>query len=80
MKVSMGMTNAAVLPEPKYYFRARSIKWRTRHLTSLSNSNNIAILQTNRDSLSLDGGWFFVTNLIDDFKNLGWDGRFLPGS
>ena len=80
MKVSMGMTNAAVLPEPKpIFFRVRSAELRREYLTSFGNANDIAILQTNRYSLSLDGGWFLVANLINYFKELGWDGRFLPG-
>ena len=78
MKLSMGMTKAAVLPEPWRVFRV-SIKSRIRYLTSLSNANDITILQTNGNGLPLNGGRFFVANLIDNFKDLGWNGGFLPG-
>jgi hypothetical protein len=80
MKLSMGMTKAAVLPEPKLFFRARRITSGRRHLTSLSNANDIAILHTNRNSLSLDRRWFLVAHLIDDFEDLRRYRRLLPGS
>ena len=64
-------------PNLNHFFRARSVKPR-KNLTCLSNANDIAILHTDRDSLPLNRGWFFIANLVDDFEDLGWDGRFLP--
>jgi len=49
------------------------------HLTSLSDANNVAVLQTNWNSLPLNGRWVFVSNLIDYSEDLRRDRRLVPG-
>lgn len=47
--------------------------------TCLSYTNNIAILETDWNGLSLNGRWFFVTDTIDALKDSFRDLRLLPG-
>jgi len=79
MKVSMGITNAAVLPEPKTLCQVEQQQLTRGYLTSLSDANNIAVLQTNWNSLPLNGRWFLVADLIDDSEDLWRDRGLVPG-
>jgi len=62
------------------FVRAGGDKLTRSYLTSLSDTNNVAVLQTNWNSLPLNGRWFLVTNLIDDSEDLGRDRRLVPRS
>jgi len=66
-------------PNLDHFVMARNKK-STRYLTSLSDTNNITVLQTNWYGLSLNGRRFLVANLIDDPENLWRDRRLVPGA
>jgi hypothetical protein len=79
MKLSIGMTNAAVLPEPVPFCQGGQQKLTARYPTSLCDADNIAILQTDWYGLSLNRRWFLVADLIDNFEELWRDRRLAPG-
>jgi len=59
--------------------RVDSKKLTARYPTGLRDTNDIAILHTDWNGLPLNGRWFLVTDLIDDFEDLWRDRRLVPG-
>lgn len=79
MKASIGMTKAAVLPEPMRrlgYLRGFRCHLNTR--TSLCYANDIPVLETDWNSLTLNCRRFLVADLFDDVQDLFRDTGFLP--
>lgn len=70
MKDSIGMTNAAVLPEPAMLLVHLILGSATHEHTGFSNTNDVSVLHTNRDRLTLDGGRLLVSNLVHNIENL----------
>jgi len=66
-------------PNLNYFIRVGDRRMATRHLTSLCDADNIAILQTDWYGLPLNRRWFFVAHLIDNFEKLWRDRRLAPG-
>jgi len=67
INASMGMTKAAVLPEPRSHcFRLRKGGAKRLNRTSLSDSDDVSVLKTNWNCLPLDRRRVFVSDLIND--------------
>lgn len=77
MKASIGMTKAAVLPEPDSVVSAGFTR-EEGILTCLSDTNDVPVLQTNRDGLPLDWRGLLVSNPIDNLQYWLWYNRFRP--
>lgn len=77
MNVSIGITNAAVFPDPRLPLAHFLKNTGTLH-TRLSDTNNVSVLQTYWNSLPLNRRRFLVTNLFNDIEYRLWDCRFCP--
>lgn len=77
MKASIGITNAAVLPEPDSGVSV-ALSRKEGILTCLSDTDNIPVLQTNRDGLPLDWRGFLVSDSVDNFQYRLWNNGFRP--
>lgn len=78
MKASMGMTNAAVLPEP---VGLRQREWSAAPrdgYTCFGDANNITVLQSDRDRLPLDRRRLLVANRFDTIQDGLRNGRLGP--
>lgn len=79
MNASIGMTNAAVLPDPAR-ISAKPEAQMPILRTGFCNADDVTILQTDRNGLPLNGRRFLVTDLVDNVQNWLRDCRFGPGT
>ena len=72
------MTKAAVFPEPGSLYELYSTKFILKERTSFRDTNDIAVLQTDRNGLALDRGWFLVADFVHNLQYLSRNAGLFP--